>query len=80
MVLSLCVLQCHIHMSLCVSGLPQVRGAQASAYDGDIQVNWVVPPLYRVHGYVIDWTTDEDSYTWLQSQDTHITLTGELGF
>ncbi|XP_024237564.2 interleukin-31 receptor subunit alpha isoform X1 [Oncorhynchus tshawytscha] len=56
--------------------LPQVRGAQASAHDGDIQVSWVVPPLYLVHGYIIDWTTDGDTYTWLQSQDTHITLTG----
>ncbi|XP_064873299.1 interleukin-31 receptor subunit alpha-like isoform X2 [Oncorhynchus nerka] len=54
---------------------PQVRGAQASAHDGDIQVSWV-PPLYHVHGYIIDWTTDGDTYTWLQSQDTHITLTG----
>ncbi|XP_045546104.1 interleukin-31 receptor A isoform X1 [Salmo salar] len=56
--------------------LPQVRGAQASAHNGDIQVSWAVPPLYPVHGYIIDWTTDGDTYTWLQSQDTHITLTG----
>ncbi|XP_041753361.1 interleukin-31 receptor subunit alpha [Coregonus clupeaformis] len=49
---------------------------QASAHDGDIQVSWAVPPLLSVHGYIIDWTTDGDPYTWLQSQDTHISLTG----
>uniref|UniRef100_A0A4W5QKS6 Fibronectin type-III domain-containing protein n=1 Tax=Hucho hucho TaxID=62062 RepID=A0A4W5QKS6_9TELE len=56
--------------------LPQVKGAQASAHDGDIHVSWAVPPLYPVHSYIIDWTTDGDTYTWLQSQDTHISLTG----
>ncbi|KAL0965009.1 hypothetical protein UPYG_G00275590 [Umbra pygmaea] len=49
--------------------------AQVSARDGDIHVSWSHPDC-PVSGYMIDWTSNGDTYNWIQSQDTNFSLLG----
>ncbi|CAB1332415.1 unnamed protein product [Coregonus sp. 'balchen'] len=51
-----------IYVPVIGESFPQVKGTWAPlAHVGFIQVGLAVPPVYPVHGYIIDWTTDGDT-------------------
>ncbi|MBN3310854.1 IL31R protein, partial [Amia calva] len=57
--------------------LPSVAGAQASPHDNQIRISWNNSHI-PVQKYVIDWSTDGETYDWHATNSTSFSLTGEL--
>ncbi|KAJ8339610.1 hypothetical protein SKAU_G00363960 [Synaphobranchus kaupii] len=59
-----------------VPGLLPVEDAQASSQNGQIHVSWSAPSQ-SPEAYMVDWSADDDDYSWQETETTNITFNGQ---